>query len=313
MLNERALQLANDMATRAAGLRIGVEQTPADARILDCGIKAQGGLQAGLALAGVTLAGLAEVSLAAGEAGGVPCPVVQVTSDHPVMACLASQYAGWSIQLGRFSAMGSGPMRALWGREELFDTIGGREHADVAVGMLESTKFPPDDATAYLCDQLRLAADKLTLLVAPAASLAGTVQVVARSLETALHKLHQLRFDLGQVVTGFGSAPLPPVAAKELQAIGRTNDAILYGGRVVLWVNADDDELITVGPKVPSCSSSDHGSLFVEIYERCGMDFYKIDPMLFSPAMICFNNLRSGRSHVFGRIEDEVLRRSFGD
>src|SRR6185295_4463784 len=119
---------------------------------------------------------------------------------------------------------------------------------------------------------LKVPANKITLLVAPAASMAGNLQVVARSLETALHKLHELKFDLGKIVSGFGVAPLPPVAKDELSAIGRTNDAILYGGRVVLWVQADDDELATIGRKVPSSASPDHGAPFAAIFERYQRD-----------------------------------------
>src|SRR5439155_16234806 len=99
-----------------------------------------------------------------------------------------------------------------------------------------------DAVVGSVAQALGLAANKITLLAAPAASLAGNLQVVARSLETALHKLHELKFDLNQVVAGFGSAPLPPVARDELGAIGRTNDAILYGGRVNLWVQAEDEQ-----------------------------------------------------------------------
>src|ERR1051326_3236014 len=196
-LNERALRLADHMASNAAGLRIGVERTSSGARILDCGVKAQGGVQAGLGLARVCLAGLAEVSLTPGDVGGIPCPVVQVVSDQPVSACLASQYAGWSLQVDDYFAMGSGPMRAAWGKEELFDKIGGREQAPVAVGALETGKLPTDAVIEHLCEQLRVPPAKLSLLTAPAASLAGAIQVVARSLETALHKLHELHFDLG--------------------------------------------------------------------------------------------------------------------
>jgi methenyltetrahydromethanopterin cyclohydrolase len=310
-LNERALRLADHMANNATALKIAVGRTTSGARVLDCGIGAPGGLQAGLGLARVCLAGQAEVALVPGDIGGVPCPNVQVSSDQPVSACMASQYAGWSIDVDGYFAMGSGPMRAAWGKEELFDKIGGRERAPVVVGALETAKVPPDAVIDYLCEQLDVSASKLTLLMAPAASLAGTVQVVARSLETALHKLHELNFDLGQIVSGFGSAPLPPVASKDLHAIGRTNDAILYGGRVVLWVQADDDQLADIGPKVPSSASSDHGAPFVDIFNRYDRDFYKIDPMLFSPAVICFNNLRSGRCFTFGRVEPEVLKRSF--
>ncbi len=299
------------MVANAASLRIAIHQTTGGARVLDCGIQTPGGLQAGLGLARVCLAGQADVALGPGDVGGLPCVQVAVTTDHPVTACMAAQYAGWQISVGKFFAMGSGPMRAAYGKEELYDQIPGREQAPVAVGALETRKLPDDAVVDYLCERLGLPASKLTLLAAPASSLAGNLQVVARSLETALHKLYELKFDLNQVVSGFGTAPLPPVAAHELQAIGRTNDAILYGGRVVVWVRAEDEQLAEIGPKVPSSASPDHGAPFSEIFQRYGQDFYRIDPMLFSPAQIVFHNLDSGKSHSFGQTEPDVLQRSF--
>jgi methenyltetrahydromethanopterin cyclohydrolase len=268
-------------------------------------------LQAGLALARVCLAGQADVTLVPGDVAGIPCPVVQVSSDVPVLACMASQYAGWQIKAGKFFAMGSGPMRAIYGKEDLYDHIPGREQAPVAVGVLETRKLPDAGVIEYLSTALKVPAAKITLLAAPAHSLAGNLQVVARSLETALHKLHELGFDLSQVVSGMGTAPLPPVGRDDLHAIGRTNDAILYGGRAILWVQADDDELRQVGPQVPSQASPDHGAPFADIFERYEHDFYKIDPMLFSPAEIVFCNLKTGKAHAFGRLKPEVLYRSF--
>lgn len=311
-LNEKALRLADHMAATAAALRIAVANTPNGTRILDCGVAAEGGLQAGLAMARVCLAGQAEVALVPGVWDDLPVPLVQVHSDHPVLACMASQYAGWQVSVGKFFAMGSGPMRAAYGKEELFEHIPGREQASAAAGVLETHKLPGDDVSAYLAERLNLPPNKLTLLAAPASSQAGNVQVVARSLETALHKLYELKFDLGQIVSGFGTAPLPPVAADFLGAIGRTNDAILYGGQVVIWVRADDEQLTEIGPRVPSSASPDHGAPFADIFERYERDFYRIDPLLFSPARIVFQNLKSGRCHIFGRIEREILRRSFG-
>jgi methenyltetrahydromethanopterin cyclohydrolase len=310
-LNERALRLADHMSANAAALRIAVTQTSAGARIIDCGISMAGGLQAGLAMARVMLAGMGDVTMVPGEIAGFPSVTVQVMTDFPVLACLASQYAGWQISVGDNFAMGSGPMRAHYGKEALFDQIGCKEQANVAVGALE-TRLPPDRSViSYLSDALKLPANKLTLLVAPAASMAGNLQVVARSLETALHKLHALKFDLSQIVSGFGSAPLPPVAKNEAQAIGRTNDAILYGGRAILWVRADDDQLAQIGPKIPSTASKDHGAPFADIMTKAGHDFYKIDPLLFSPAMVVFHNLKTGKTHGFGRMEPEILLRSF--
>src|SRR5262249_31149651 len=108
------------MASSATLLRIAVHPTTAGARILDCGVKADGGLQAGLGMARVCLSDLAEVSLVPGEVDGIVCPHVQVTTDHPVLACMASQYAGWQVKVDKFFGMGSGPMRAAYGKEELF-------------------------------------------------------------------------------------------------------------------------------------------------------------------------------------------------
>jgi methenyltetrahydromethanopterin cyclohydrolase len=310
-LNERALRLADYMASTAPALRIAVQTTRAGARLLDCGIQTPGGLQAGLALARVCMAGLAEISLVPGDVAGVALPQVQVSSDQPVLACMAAQYAGWQIAVGKYFAMGSGPMRAAYGKEELFAHIPGREQPPAAVGVLETRKLPDDAVIDFLSSSLNLPANKLTLLAAPAASMAGNLQVVARSLETALHKLHELKFDLKQIVSGFGAAPMPPVAKDELGAIGRTNDAILYGGRVVLWVQADDAQLAEVGPRVPASASPDYGAPFAAIFARYQHDFYKIDPMLFSPAEVVLNNLRSGRAFAFGRPRPEVLYRSF--
>ena len=310
-LNERAMRLADYIASNAASLRIESQTTPSGARLVDCGIKTPGGLQAGLALARVCLAGQAEVALVPGEVAGIACPSVVVTTDHPVLACMASQYAGWQIAVGKFFAMGSGPMRAAYGKEDIFEYIVGKEQAPVAVGVLETRKLPDDAVVTHLSQALNLPANKITLLCAPAASQAGNLQVVARSLETALHKLHELKFDLHQVVSGFGSAPLPPVAKDELSAIGRTNDAILYGGRVTIWVNAEDDQLVEIGPKVPACASADYGAPFASIFARYNHDFYKIDPMLFSPAEIVLCNLKTGRSFAFGRTRGDVLYKSF--
>jgi methenyltetrahydromethanopterin cyclohydrolase len=310
-LNDRALRLADRLAADAERYRLSVSQTADGARIIDCGVKAEGGLAAGLGMARVCLADLADVALAPPGFADLQCPLVQVVTDHPVLACMASQYAGWQVSVGKYFAMGSGPMRAAYGKEELFDHIPGRERPAAAVGVLETRKPPTPEAIAYLTERLHLPADRLTLLFAPTASITGTVQVVARSLETALHKLYELKFDLTQVVSGAGVAPLPPPAADDATAIGRTNDAVLYGGRAVLWVRADDEQLAAVGPRVPSSASRDHGAPFAEVFERYGRDFYKIDPLLFSPAEVVFHNLGTGRSHAFGRMEPAVLRKSF--
>jgi methenyltetrahydromethanopterin cyclohydrolase len=263
-------------------------------------------------MAEVCLAGFGEVDFAVGDRELWSGPSVQVRTDHPATACMASQYAGWKLEGSKFFAMGSGPMRAAGSREALFDQIGQRERPTVAIGVLETRKIPPDDVCRQVAEACGVAADRLTLLVAPTASQAGTVQIVARSVETALHKLNELGFDVQRIESGFGVAPLPPVAADDMVGIGRTNDAILYGGEVMLWVRGDDESLQKIGPKVPSSASSAHGEPFADIFARHNSDFYAIDPMLFSPAVVTFNNLDTGHLFRFGHTVPRVIHRSFG-
>jgi methenyltetrahydromethanopterin cyclohydrolase len=304
-MNDRAWRIADQLEADAARLRVSVGHM-AGTRVIDCGGAVTGSLGAGLLMARACLADLADVTITTGEFG----PTVQVWTDDPVRACLGSQYAGWQVKAEHFFAMGSGPMRAAAGREEVVTKLHLQEAARCAVGVLETRKHPTEAVIASLVGKLPSEVEKLTLLVAPATSIAGTVQVVARSVETALHKLHELKFDVSQVVSGHGTAPLPPVAAEELAAIGRTNDAILYGGRVTLWVRCDDEVIDAIGPQVPSCGSKDHGSLFAELFARYG-DFYKIDPLLFSPAEVTFVNLKTGRARSFGKCEPGLIRKSF--
>lgn len=310
-LNERANRVADELAARAEQLRVAVAKV-GGARVIDCGGAVTGSLAAGLLMARACLADLGEVAYVPCPIAEVGGPAVQVTTDDPVRACLASQYAGWQVCVGKFFAMGSGPMRALAAREDIFKDIPGKEEAPVAVGVLETAKHPTEDVVASIVGKLPPVAEHLTLLVAPTMSLAGTTQIVARSVETALHKLHELKFDVSQIVSGYGVAPLPPTTPDFVQAIGRTNDAILYGGKVTLWVRGDDEIIDAIGSKVPSSSSRDHGAPFAEVFAKYGGDFYKIDPLLFAPAEVEFRNLKSGRCHRFGRCEPGLVRTSFG-
>jgi methenyltetrahydromethanopterin cyclohydrolase len=80
---------------------------------------------------------------------------------------------------------------------------------------------------------------------------------------------------------------------------------------VTIWVRGDDDQIRAIGPRVPSSASPDHGEPFAAIFKRYNHDFYKIDPLLFSPAEIVFRNLKTGRTQAFGKNSPEILQRSF--
>jgi methenyltetrahydromethanopterin cyclohydrolase len=308
-LNERAATICQSIMADAERLRVNVSSI-GGATFIDAGIAVPGGLAAGMALAEVCLAGLGRIALVPASTTWSG-PAVSVTTDHPVAACMASQYAGWQISQGKYFAMGSGPMRAVGSKEPLFERIGNRESPTEVVGVLETRKAPTPEVIQYIAQACQVTPEKLTLVAAPTASQAGGVQIVARSIETALHKMLEIGFDITRVASGFGVAPLPPVAADDLAAIGRTNDAILYGGEVTLWIHGADDDLASLGPRIPSSASSDHGQPFKQIFERYDRDFYRVDPHLFSPAVVTLVNLDTGRTFRFGRLLPDVIEQSF--
>ena len=205
-----------------------------------------------------------------------------------------------------------GPMRAAYCQEEIFKHLEiTRDESGKAVGILETSQLPTEQVTNDIAEKCGVHARDLILLVARTASIAGSVQVVARSIETALHKMHELTFDLHRIVSGYGIAPLPPVAKDDMAGIGRTNDAVLYGGQVTLWATGDDESLAEIGAKTPSHSSDDFGRPFLQVFESYDRDFYKVDPLLFSPAQITLVNIETGRTHRFGSTRPDILVESF--
>ncbi len=313
MLNQQAYELFLSAALSGPRARL-IGHTVGGAEVLDFGVETSGSLEAGRWLARLCLGDAAEVEVLPANPDQVVSPTaVCVRTDHPLWACLGAQYAGWPVQGEGYFAMGSGPMRLLRGREPMLEELSLREPGPRAVGVLESDKLPDASVIEQVAVECRVSPGEVSLAVAPSTSLAGTLQVVARSVETALHKLHAIGFPVISVVSALGVAPLPPPAqpGDTIGGIGRTNDAVLYGAQVTLWVDAEDDAIAAVAERVPSGGSADHGRPFAEVFKDYGYDFYQVDPLLFSPAVVNFHNLRSGRSWTAGQIEASVLRRSF--
>ena len=311
-LNERAAAIADAIVADAAALGVAAATLENGARVIDCGIAVPGGLEAGRLLAEVCMGGAGRVSFTSVDLDGLRLPGVHVWTDHPALACLGSQYAGWAIKPEGYFAMGSGPLRAIAGVEtELFNRLGYREPASGrGVLVLEARTAPNASVAAHVAARAGLPPDRLSFLVAPTASPAAGVQISARVVETALHKLLELGFDVRNVVTAFGTAPLAPLAKNDTRAIGRTNDCVLYGGVVHLTVRAEDEELQALAPRVPSSASPDYGTPFYDLFQRYGGDFYKVDPHLFSPAQVSLTNVKSGRTFEAGALNPAVLRQS---
>lgn len=312
--NQSAVKILSEPHARE--LSRVVSHQIADATVLDFGVQTTGSIQAGLLMAEACLGGLGRLSIHPCDASvyGVANSIC-VQTDHPLMACLGCQYAGWPVQSDGYFAMGSGPMRLLRGKEEvLVDQNLSDADSSVVCGVLESDKLPTESVIELIARDCGVAPSAITLGIAPSTSIAGSIQIVSRSVETAMHKLHELKFDISNVISASGSAPLPPPAKSgdTIAGIGRTNDAMLYGANVTMWVDCADDAIESILKKIPSASSEDYGRPFAKIFADYNHDFYQVDPGLFSPAVIAIHNLRTGRTFSSGNILTEVLRESFG-
>ena len=316
-INARSLPRVERLIAHAEQWRIAVRTTEQGVRIIDAGIATRGSIEAGLEVARICMADLGTVALradAAAASGGWPT-WIDIHSSQPVLACLASQYAGWSLSASKeegggrkFFALGSGPARALAAREPLFEELGYKEHGDQGVLVMEVDREPPQIVIDKVLRDCGLPPQGLTVILTPTASAAGTTQVVARALEVALHKVHVLGFALDAVIEGRATAPLPPPARDAGQAMGRTNDAILYGAQVHLTVDTDDDTARKLAHELPSANSSAHGRPFADIFRDVDYDFYRIDPALFAPAEVWVSSLGSGATFRAGRLDLGLLR-----
>jgi methenyltetrahydromethanopterin cyclohydrolase len=317
-VNASSERLVARLIDDAARLHVGVTRTDGGTVIVDAGVNAKGSAEAGILIARICMGGLGRVARSVALDSAPLWPVfIEVHTSNPVLACLASQYAGWSLsatkeQTGgkKFFSLGSGPARALACKEPLFDELGYRDRHDRGALVMEVDRLPPQVVIDKVLNDCGLAPERLVIAVTPTQSVAGTVQVVARVVEVALHKTHVLGVDLAEIVEGSGSAPLPPPAPDGSQAMGRTNDAILYGGRVHLTVKGDAVAK-RLAAELPSSNARDYGRPFADIFTSFNYDFYQIDPALFAPAEVWVSSLESGATYHGGKVDEALLEKQW--
>ncbi len=308
-VNERAALIAERMIADADALGVEVHALTNGAKVIDA---TGGGLQAGKLFAEACMGGLGEVAFTRDDFGSFWLPGVSMSVEKPSVACMASQYAGWALKVGKFFAMGSGPARALSRVEDLYQKLSYKDESGVAVIALEGRKPPDEEVADYIAGKCKVSPEKLYILIAPTASLVGSVQIAARVVETGMHKMMELGFDIESVTSGYGVCPIAPVAGDDLKAIGRANDCILYGGQAFYTVQTEDAEIERIIEQIPSSASRDYGKPFFKLFQDYGGDFYKVDPLLFSPAEVFINNLMSGKTYHAGKPNSEVLRGVLG-
>jgi len=313
-VNRTAWSLAKKLCDHAEEFGVVVKETKLGATLIDAGIKAKGGLLAGRIITEICLGGYGKAKIFYKQYDDLEFPSIFVYTDHPAIATLGSQFAGWQIKVGGYTAIASGPARALALKpRELYERIQYSDTSDVAVLVFETAKEPPEEVIKQISDECKVEPDHLSVIMVPTSTITGSTQISGRIVETGMHKLMELGFDPKLITHACGYAPIAPVHPKFAQAMGRTNDAIMYAGAAYYTTSYDDDErLRELVEKAPSSASKNYGKPFVEIFKEAGHDFYKIDPGLFAPAVLIVNNTKTGNTFKAGKIDVKTFKQSIG-
>lgn len=312
-VNQGALEVVKEILDRKEELLCIVKEIGSGTTLIDAGIDCAGTPELGRLIGETCLGGLGIVRLTRMFVGNLDLPAVIVSAEQPKIATLGSQYAGWSIRVGKYHAMGSGPARALAREEkELYEDIDYHDVSKEGVIVLETREMPTEEVTEHIAEKCGIAPSSLCCITVPTASVAGSVQSSSRIVGVGLHKLHQIGFDLNRIRRGHGVAPIAPVAKSDNRAKGLGNDCILYGGRTFYHVNADSDDLRAIVEKLPSSTSSQYGRPFYDLFKSIDSDINRVDPLLFGPAEVTFNHIESGTVYHAGGLNPEVLHLSLG-
>ena len=299
-------------------LNIAVSQLSNGATIIDCGVNVDGSFKAGELYTKVCLGGLADVgiSIPGDLSEKFALPSVKIKTDSPAISTLGSQKAGWSVSVGDFFALGSGPARAICKKPaETYEEIGYEDtEADLAILTLEADVLPGEDVAQYIADECNVDVKDVYLLVAPTSSLVGSIQISGRVVENGTYKmLEAIKFDVTKVKHAAGIAPIAPIDPDGLKAMGKTNDAVLFGGRTYYYVESDEnDDIADVAAKLPSSAADGYGKPFFDVFKEAEFDFYKIDKGMFAPAEVVINDLTTGKIYKEGYVNVDLLKKSFG-
>jgi methenyltetrahydromethanopterin cyclohydrolase len=322
-INQKAEMLLNQILSNKDILGFTVEKLPNGAKLYDF---TNANLEGSLNLSKILMANLSAIQLAPVKArinaksGPTELDMLEISTQHPLLACMASQYAGWTVKVKKlvdgkkktyFKALGSGPARAHARVEkELYEFLAYTDDSPSAVLFLETSQKPDTGVVEYVSEKCGVDPSNIHILFAPTTSLAGSVQVAARIVETALHKLMELGINLNWIVSGCGTCPIAPVLKDQMKAMGVTNDCIMFTGIVTLSMDIPEEkesEFCSIFKNAPSSASPSYGKPFMETLQDAGGDFYKIDPGLFAPAQITVINRITGNIFTVGDLNPEKL------
>ncbi len=311
-INVKALAIVQQILEMNEELGCSVKELENGSTVIDAGINVEGSIELGRLISEICLGGLGAVRLSDTHIDDMTIPVVVTSTKQPKIASMASQLAGWAIRKADFFALGSGPARALARVEEIFSDLGYSDDSQHGVIMLETRTSPSEDITNYIAKKCSISPSSLFCIVAPTASIVGSVHIASRVISAGIQRLHALGFALDKIRTAHGTCPIAPVTENDTLAMRVTNDCIINGGRVFCHVRSDESEnLGDLAKEVPSSEVRNHGLSFEEVFVKAELDFYDVDNRLLSPAEITLNDITSGDIYRAGGINPEPLRAIF--
>ncbi len=324
-INELALNLVKGIMVNPIHYGAKIIKLNSGATVIDM---TNAGWKGGKLVGEICMGGLGNVEFTSYKLDEHYLPAVNVYTSHPVISCMASQLAGWSVKLKKdvekdgkvknkvvFQSLGSGPARAKARKEKLFEELTYVDSSNCAVIVFETRQMPDEEVMQIVTEKCNVAPENTYAVCAPTACLTGSIQVAARIVETGIHKLHEIHFPLEVLKEGFGTTTIAPIAKDDFAAMGTTNDSIIAAGSTFYIINVDkekEQEIFELLKKAPSNQSPSYGKPFNVIFKEAEYDFYKIDPGLFAPATYTINNMKTGKSITVGKLNHELLKNSYG-
>lgn len=312
-VNQAAVRLVKDAIARSEEMQITSWQAECGSTLVDMGLDCPGSWKAAKVFIEAGLGGMGTADFGHFELGSFCLPAINVWTDHPVLAVVASQAGCWQLGEGEFAVVGSGPARAValadrWSQHGYRD-----EAADEVVIQLQTTRIPNDDLCTEVARACNVPPEKVYVVFAPTASLVGTAQVASRTVEQVMIKLLYHGFDVHTVRTAFGTAPVSPLSRDETEAVGRANDCLVYGATTVLYADTSDEAIQAILAKLcfDVYAGEYWGMPFAEIFDHFGRNWFAVPDVIDSPAKVIINSLQTGHSFLGGQINRQALHRSF--
>lgn len=319
-VNDEAYKIMEQILARPDFYSINVSKLASGATMID---GSQGIYEFGRLVAEICLGGLAKCRFVDSSVKGIFVPGLIVETSHPAIALVGSQKAirlTIKTQEGektkKRSYMTSGPFRAKARLDQaLYDSIKySDDESPHSIMVFEEAKFPDEEKMQQIFEKCKLDPQKAVAILTPTNSVPGSVQIAARVIKTGVHILREQDFNPLYLKYAMGTTTLAPLAKSDVHAMGRTNDSIIYGGKVYLTVDVPKEEephMVDLLKKSPSNVSSSYGKPFYDMLKEVEFDFYKIDGKLFAPAMLTINNIATGKTFTAGEVNEDVLLRSY--